>query len=333
MLVAQARGEVSIIVPEWKAHFKATPVIENCAFERKVFFGKGETNLYQFKYQQNAFLLRQIRTLEDVPSNNIPTMLDYEGHFGSNSWAIGWTADSFGILKLFPNSNDIWRKVPEDGNSFVLYAAERLIFKALYYGISDLDPATMEWPEESKFTARSILGQRFFGEITKTDQGRPSALEWRVEHAPDEQFRFVIEYKYDESSNLDLQYYPSEIRVSTKINGQIKMGEAYRVLMLKTSAVPLEENLFDPKRYFVKPPNTIAPRISTLLFSNKEVYDISVGQPEEVLPSSAMEFLESGKVPKTTSKLIRFVLFDFFLISVIGLLVALKKTKTNKKNK
>jgi hypothetical protein len=69
LFVSQVNGQVPKIAPEWKAHFKTTPVIENCVFERETppitegqFVSKGETNSYQFRRQENAFLIREIQT-------------------------------------------------------------------------------------------------------------------------------------------------------------------------------------------------------------------------------------------------------------------------------
>lgn len=323
--VSQASVQIPQISPEWKAHFKATPVIENCVFERKVFSGKGETNLYQFRYQENAFLFRQIRGLSDASSNNIPIMLGYAGRFGSNCWAIDWTADTFGVLKLFPNADDLWRKPPESGDAVLLYAAERQIFATLYYGIANLNPATIKWPEETKFTASMVNDQKILGDIMETSNGLPSIIEWHYENAPDAKFRFILEYNYE--TKYALPYYPSEIRLFSKSNGQQKIAVAYKILMLTTSRVPLGETYFDPKTYFLKPISP-HPRISTLLFSNNEIYNVSDGASEKVVPVSAVKsIISGGTVAGTHPIVIRCMLIAFFVASMIGLLFVWRKTK------
>ena len=328
-----ANGQVPQIAPEWKAHFKTTPVIENCVFEREITasnkFPKGETNLYQFRYQENAFLFRQIRSLNDVSSNNIPTMMGYTGRFESNCWAIDWTADTFGRLKLFPNADKIWRKPPDSGDAMLVFTGERQVFTALYYGIGmgDLVPATVEWPEESKFIALSVFGQKILGEITETSQGRPATVEWHYDDAPDKEFRFILKYKYNTNdANLDLSYYPSEIQISSNRNEQKKM--TYKILMMKTSAIPLEEVFFDPKRYFVQP-SSLHPRVSILLYSNNVTYNVSDGHLQKVLPPSMIVSIESGGGAKHII-LIRVILLGFFAISMIGLLFLWKQK--NKRN-
>ena len=330
--VRQVSGQVSQIAPEWKAHFKATPVIENCVFECQ---GNGQTNLYQFKWQENAFLFRQIRSLDDVSSNNIPMPLgltSYVGRYDSNCWRIGGTPDTFGELTLHPNAKNIWRKMPRDGDGevFAVYLGGKQLFTALYYGIFNLDPATVEWPEESKFTALNVDGQKVLGEIISVSNGLPTVLEWRIEDAPDQQFRFVMEYKYDAS--FDLPYFPSEIQLSSKIKGQKQLRWMDKILMLKTSATPLGKSFFDPYRYFVIPPPSQYPRINVVCYSNNTLYSIKDGGRLEKMPLlSALPPLENGEANKAHAKFIRFFLLGLFVVSAIGLLFILKHTKTSNK--
>jgi len=61
LVISKANGQTLQIAPEWEAHFKTTPVIENCVYERKSFLPISETSLFQFRYQENAFIFRQIR--------------------------------------------------------------------------------------------------------------------------------------------------------------------------------------------------------------------------------------------------------------------------------
>jgi hypothetical protein len=324
LFVSQTNGQVSPIVPEWKAHFKATPVVENCVFER---IGNGQTNLFQFRYQENAFLFRQIRNLDDVSSNHIPIMDFYAGRFESNCWAIDSTSDTFGLLRIFPNADNIWKKQPKTGNESGVFWASSTLFSALYYGIMDLDPATVEWSEESKFTAFRMDGRKIVGKVTEASQGRPTVLEWRFEKPPNTQF--TLEYKYD--VRLDLPYYPSEFRLFMNVNGGKELGVVYKILILKTSTTPLEEDFFDPKRYFVKPPFRVPSRVSTVLSSNNETYDISGGHPVKVLPSSMIpaniSSLKNGGGTITHAKSIRLFFLVFVVLSVIGFLFIWKRTK------
>lgn len=326
MFALPVNGEVGRISEDWKAHFKATPVIENCVFERKLFSGEGKPKLYQFRCQDDAFLFRQIRSLNDVLSNNIPTLGMYAGRYGSNCWAIDWSADGFGTLKLFPNADKIWRKPPDSGDATLVYLSERQLFSALYYGIGDgdLDPTTIEWLEESKFTARSVVGQKIHGEIIKTHQGYPTVLEWRFDGAPDPRFRFVMEYKYD--VDFELTPFPSEIKFSNNSKDYKGLGSTTKILILKTSSTHLDESFFDPRHYFVKP---VSQRSSTFVFSNNESYNISSGKPQKLLPLNMMPSLETGERAERPSTIIRYVVIGICVMSAMGLLYFWKKSINN----
>ena len=153
---------------------------------------------------------------------------------------------------------------------YPIYLGERQIFTALYYGIFNLDPATVEWPSENKFTALDVQDHKIFGKVLEVSNGLPTVLEWHIEDAS--VTGFVMEYKYD--AKFDLPYYPSEIQLYTKEKGQKEWRWTCKILMLKTSATPLEKDFFDPKRYFVNPPSSQYPRVSTSIYSNNNIYDV-----------------------------------------------------------
>src|ERR1700733_3332657 len=69
LFVSPANGQALNISPEWKSHFTSTPIIENCVFEYDD-KRNGETHLYQFRWQSNAFLFRQIGSLAEASSNH-----------------------------------------------------------------------------------------------------------------------------------------------------------------------------------------------------------------------------------------------------------------------
>ena len=322
---SQVNGQVLKIVPEWKAHFKATPVIANCVFERQTppikddkFLSRGETNLYQFKYQENAFLIRQIRSLNDAFSNQVPVMSVYAGYFGSNCWAI----DAGETLKLFPNGKYLMRKMPENDGS-LLFAAERMLFSVLFYGMNFLDPASLEWLDESKFTARSILGDEYAGEVTANSKGRPATLQWHTSKMPKTQF--ILEYKYD--VDFDLSYFPSEIRLFMKAGGPATLGAVYKIIVLKTSTTPLEEDVFDSKRYFISSPSSPASKVFT--FIDNQAYAVrNNGHLQKVLPMSMLANGSAGGANKHL-KSIRILFLGFVALSVLGLYFAWKHTRTN----
>ena len=91
---------------EWKAHFKAKLVIENCVFERINLSSGNHTNLYQARYQEDAFLMREIGSPADAVLDHITTGSMRAGRWESNYWAIEWGR----VLKLFPNADRLIRE-------------------------------------------------------------------------------------------------------------------------------------------------------------------------------------------------------------------------------
>lgn len=315
MLVDQVRAAAFKIAPEWKAHFKNTPIIENCVFERKIFSDRGETNLYQFRYQENAYLIRQIRSLDDVSSNYIPGMAFSAGHVGSNFWVI----ESGGVLKQFPNLEQPIRN-PQNGDVALLFFAERYIFSTLYYGINNLDPQTLEWPEDLKFTALSIQGQKCYGEIIETSGGLPTVLKWHTDQA--QRIQFILEYQYD--TNLSLPYYPREMRLFKNIGGTKSLSSVLKLLMLKTSELPLGEDVYD-SRHYVAPSHNGNP--TTIVFTNNGIYALTKeSHLERVLTNGIPGFESDNK----RTRPVQFAIIVLFAFSLVGLFFVVKQRRQTK---
>ena len=262
LLASRVHSQNSKVLPEWKDHFRATPVIANCVFERRIKHASAsdETNLYQFRYQANAFMMREIRSLDEAASNRTAIVSVYAGRFGSNYWAISPRE----ILTFFPNAERMMKE-RKNAHAASVYGAESMMYSALYYGINRLDPTTVKWPEETKFTALAISGESLSGEVLETSGGRPTLLEWHFEQRPDT--HFILEYGYD--LQLGLSYYPSEIRLYRKEgNKERTLGAVHRILVLNTSATPLGEEFFGAT-------NHIGSRAITVVFTNNDIYTVT----------------------------------------------------------
>jgi hypothetical protein len=322
LFASQANGQTLQIAPEWKAHLKTMPVIENCVYERKTILPIAETSLFQFRYQENAFLFRQIRNLNDVSSNHIPIISFYAGRFESNCWSIQWTSDNRGKLMLFPNADNIWKTLPENGNETAVYASASMLSSLLYYGIGPLDPATIEWPEEAKFTSQNTTGHKIVGEVTEVSQGRPMMLEWHYAPAPEKKFSYIVEYRYN--VNLGLPYFPSEIRILT---GNRELICIYKILILKTSAAPLAKDYFDPMRYFGGSSSPI------LTFSNNASYYMSDGHLEKVRPLMIVNPLKKNMAIKMHhARPTKLFIWGFVVLSAISLFFIWQRAKQRSGN-
>lgn len=321
----QANGQVPMVSPAWKAHFTSTPVISNCVFEEKT----GQTGLFQFRWQPNAFLCRQIGSLAEASSNQIPvTPHDhvssvYVGRFEQDAWAIELLFHPC-MLHLFPNAGNIWDMESTDAEEANLFIGKSQLSQVLYYGIGSLgaiDPATVKWVDDTHFTVlRAYDGKQISGNITSIANGLPTGLEWRIATFPE---GFRVEYRYD-NQGFDLPYFPSEIRTFSKDfmkgGGEGQLESVITILILKTSSAPLAESFFDPKTYYVLPP-TSGLLSSIIMHTNRQQLISVGGHLERVLSRS--EFLQKGGLGASAEKATwaRYAFLGFLTLSVIVLAV------------
>ena len=316
--VTPSDGQVPKISPEWKAHFKVTPVIANCIFERRIenASGRDEKNLYQFRSQANAFMIREIQSLDQARSDHTAIMSVYAGHFESNYWAIGPGE----ILRYFPNAERMMKE-RKNGDAALVYTAETRIYSALYYGINGLDPTTVKWPEETKFTAAAMSGESLSGEVLQASRGRPTVLEWHFERRPET--HFILEYAYDRQ--LDLSYYPSDIRLYRGEGTKGKtLSATHKILVLDTSAAPLRQQVFDATSY-------LGSRVVTVVFTNNDIYTVGQrGNLTKVLPVSAQPIeVKANRATKT----VRLLLMSFLMLSLIVPFFFWRQHKNKQNNK
>jgi hypothetical protein len=137
-----------------------------------------QTNIFQFVYQTNAFLIRQLRTTSDIFATNVPMTGIYAGYFQSNCWAIiGKT------LRLFPNGGYLMYQTPtNDGGE--MFFARNLFFSTLHFGINFLETNSVIWSDKTNFTAASMLGECLGGTIIASHNGLPTELTWSSDKSP-----------------------------------------------------------------------------------------------------------------------------------------------------
>lgn len=307
--VLAATAEVS---PEWRAHFDSKLVVENCVFERVAFSSSNQTNLYQVRYQENAFVMREIGKYSDATIDHIVGGGMYAGRSGSNFWAI----EGGRVLKLFPNAEALVSKFAFPDISLI-EAPRRTLIGALFLGLYLLDPKSFQWTGDKSFVGNTINGKRIRGVIMEIAQGLPTTIEWEVEFK--NKMRFETKYNY--FTNLDLTYYPSEILVRAISKGELSLVVVYRVLFLKASPNPLSEDYFDPSRYFTRSSSS-----QVIIFTNNDVYgQVGDGGFEKIKKvSGGNEMYAGSRIGKTG---VRLIIFAFFILSAIGLFLTWKNTK------
>ena len=90
---------------------------------------------------------------------------------------------------------------------FRLYNDKVALNTVLYYGIFGIDPETLQWGDDTAFTAQVFNGpvkSKIIVNIIGASNGLPTALEWHIEHFPE---GFRVEYEYDNKSS-GLPYFP-----------------------------------------------------------------------------------------------------------------------------
>jgi hypothetical protein len=312
--IMQVGAAVTFVAPEWKSHFKTNMVIENCIFQ-EISFSFATTNLFQIRYQNNAFLMRQIDNVAEAESNHIVGGSLYAGGWESNYWAI----EAGHVLKLFPNADKMLAEM-HNPEASLIEAPRRKLIGALFYGFHLLDPSTIKWIDESTFTASSFRGDkyRFRGEILDAQDGLPTRIEWHEEG--DLNLHFITEYKY--LGNLDLSYYPSEIFVQANLKGKWQPVVAYHILALKTSNESMPATWFDPERYFSPPASSFA---QVLMVTNDQMFAKNGAVWTEVLTTPPpYDPLIHGELNRDA---VRAIIIAFFLLSTCGFYFVWKHSK------
>lgn len=323
-LALRVTGQSIQVLPEWKAHFSAPIIVENCIFVRTVINSSSgtESNLYQCKYQSNGYMIREITSLDQANSNIIPKTGFYAGRFLSNYWAI----DNGPVLKLFPNA-DAMMAARNNGDAALVFTAQTVIMSALFYGINLIDPASVRWLDEESFEGRSVDGRRFSGRILKVDGNRPTRLEWFFKDR--QQTHYFLEYSYGRA--LGIAYYPSEFRLYRHIVGETAstLIATHNILMLNQATVAMTEATLSGSNYFT-PSQSL---VSTFTVTSNGTYFASAdGKLEKVLPLTASSVrLETLEGPHSLKVRIAFAVF--FLMSIVALLFAWKKLNITNSSK
>lgn len=318
---SRATGQEPKIAAEWKNHFKSKPVIEECVFERVHVADNSAVTFYEAKWQQNAFLIRQVGSLEEIASNHLAmTPGICAGHYGSNYWAI----DAGAVLKLFLNYDNLTTH-PTNGDEALVFAASSILSSALNYGMGLLDPATLEWEAESKFTALAVTGDRISGQVLAASNGLPTLLEWHFENSANS--KYTLEYTYGQ--DFDLDYYPSKIQLYMGKGGSKQLFVEFKIHKLKTSSSSLAQELFNPKRYFLSSP--LIP-VSTIVFSNGVMFSEVGGQLERVRPILSPTATNVGHLTTNTAVWVTrlFVLAFIVLSAVVLIVLAMRQARHGK---
>lgn len=301
-----------VVAPEWKAHFRAQLSIENCVFE-ETSFSWGKTNLYHVRYQEAAFLVREISRPEEAAMDYVTGGSTYAARLGSNYWAI----ERGRSLKLFPNADETIRKFQNPEVSLI-EAPRRKLIGALFFGFHLIDPGSVEWLSDIAFRASSFRNDKFLAEIREAEGGLPVLIEWHAEADPE--FSFATECKYRKS--LGLPYYPSEIVVRAKAKGKLIPVSHYRILSMEISKTPLPAALFDAATYF-RPPASVHPQVA--MVTNDMLFAKTAdGRWERVVSGTLPDVFPEGE---RNPVLRRAIMLSAMALSVLPLLLVWRRAR------
>lgn len=314
------KSEVTFVRTDWKAHFSAKFVVKDCVFE-EIIFSSGKTNFYHARYQDNAFLLREIQSPEDAALDHISGGGSYAAHFGSNYWAI----EAGRALKLFPNADNTIKefRIPE---VMLIDTPRRKLVGALFYGFHLFDPRSVEWLSESTFKASSFsfMNLTFHGEIREAPGGLPTVIEWHADPKKGSQptdLQFTTECNYLRKLD-DLPHYPSEITVSGNLAGKSVLVAKYSILSLQTSQQALTADSFDSKHYFWAS-TPWEPQI--IMFTNDQAFFSNSSGGWQKIIAGPLPDLVPGGVQHT--KLRNVIVLGFVVLLVIPALFAWRHAK------
>lgn len=262
--------------------------------------------------------MRQIYNVAEAESNHIVGGSLYAGGWGSDYWAI----EAGHVLKLFPNADKMLAEM-HNPEASLIEAPRRKLVGALFYGFHLLDPSTIEWVDESTFTASSFRGDkyRFRGEILDVQDGLPIRIEWHEEG--DLNLSFITEYKY--LDELGLSYYPSEILVQANFKGKLQPVVAYHILTMRTSHESMPATWFGPERYF-SPLASSFPQV--LMVTNDQMFAKNGAVWTKVLTTPPpYDPLVHGSINRNSVKV---MIIAFFLLSAYGFYFVWKQSNRHK---
>lgn len=283
----------------YREHFAGGLAIDKCIFEHVTYSFGAQTNLYEARYQSNAFVVRKIESAGWGVTNQITTAGMCAGGNRGNYWAI----EGGRVLKLFPNADSSLRKMDNPETSLI-EAPRRILIGGLFYGLHLIDPTSVSWASDTEFVGSSFTGHRYRGEIKDMAEGKPVVIRWYAEEDPS--IGFTTECKY--ARPLALSHYPSDIFVSAKVNGIMHPVSSYKILAMETSVSPIDSNSFEPGQFLPSDGPSV-----TLVITNDHLYTrLSDGRLERVLSAPPSSQLYGGQPFSASS---RWMVMLFIVVS------------------
>jgi len=224
------------------------PAIEEIIFERKLLLkledlpppppggtgGRLAGSFFVLRFQTNAYFLRQMDALDEVPGRHSPGNI-LEGAVEQNFW------------KLTNNQLNLWSS-PEAMQYDGYLAGRKLYDSILGLGLDQrIIRSSMRWKGDA-FTAEGEGGLSFEGKVkTKTAQGLPKRImTWLVGVDGQEggkRFQFGVDYEYRDDVHAWL---PAVIKPFLELNGGENRTQEFHVKLVKLSESGKNPDWFSP---------------------------------------------------------------------------------------
>ena len=259
--VALGADSVAIAPSTVREFLTHPPYVHNCVFRRVLYSRGGTTNLFQFRYQDGLYIIRQIASLDDVNSTNSV------GYTLCGRSEEGYWSMEFGRLLLLPNQKDKDKspsnKELQDLHNFV---AERYLRPFLDLGINDLQPGTLRWKNNTTADGMSIRGTPIELGIEFGSSGQLSKLNYSVfGYGKDGPIELIN--TYDQTSEVFLAPgIPGSYSGRSKGSPDNQPGYTVQVLVWETNTAKLDLSYFKPGRYARLPSQREIG--TTIIFSN-----------------------------------------------------------------
>ncbi len=197
-------------------------------------------NLYEFRWQTNAFLVRELSDIRDL---TVPSPTDgalFGGHYGDDYWSIqAKTLNlSYGSSPATPTAgkSDDVRRLVEYGKT--------IFMEVMSFGTFFAKSGSLEW-SNNFFRAKYNDGRAIAGNVTFNADGQPDKLTYQIKG--DDMLKFLVKYHFS-TNPATSSMFPNKVELAVSTGEkdiQNKTYQVYDILVLKTNPNPM------PARHFM----------------------------------------------------------------------------------
>lgn len=241
--------------------FRNPPVVSNLVYEEIRLQGDGQPEsrrFFQGRWQSDGYVVRALSSLDQVAVTNIPPFGESTGSAGGDVWYYG-----SGTRVTVPGYPSPDFSLPGQGPAYV---AASSLNNVLNWGINDLQPDTIKWETNGRFSGTTRRGGSVSGEILQARQALPTKLQVRYDGDVEPT---LVDLEYNRSSTATM--FPARIDYSRRgKSDQPQKMLGYVIHEYQTNGTPLPAMAFKLEAF-----HTVAHGIvSEITYSNGAPYRI-----------------------------------------------------------